>query len=136
MNTFEREIQEKRRIAAGARHKKRGGRGCRLPSDCLTPAQLRRLNGNVVTYRLGEPMRYEAVMALPEDLRREYVSSLRDNYQINAAMLSRMLFVSEERAAELMKSLGVSQAAAESAEASMASWKVFCGEGEEEDAFV
>jgi hypothetical protein len=94
------------------------------------------LNGNVVTYRLGEPMRYEAVMALPEDLRREYVSALRDNYQINAAMLSRMLFVSEERAAELMKSLGVSQAAAESAEASTARWKVFCGEGEEEDAFM
>ena len=58
MNTFEREIQEKRRIAAGARHKKRRGRGCTLPSDCLTPTQLRRLNGSVRTYRLDLPPRY------------------------------------------------------------------------------
>ena len=136
MNTFEREIQEKRRIAAGARHKKRRGKGCSLPSDCLTPAQLRRLSGTVVTYRLDGPMRYEAVMALPEDLRREYVASLRDNYQINAAMLGRMLFVSEERAAEMMKKLGVSQAGAESAEASMARWQTFCREREGKDAFM
>ena len=134
MNTFEREIQEKRRIAAGARHKKRRGRGCSLPSDCLTPAQLRRLSGNVVTYRLDGPMRYEEVMSLPEDLRREYVASLRDNYQINAAMLGRMLFVPEERAAELMKALGISQASAESAEASMPRWRAFCGEKEGENA--
>ena len=136
MNAFDREIQEKRRIAAGARHKKRRGRGCSLPSDCLTPAQLRRLSGSVVTYRLDEPMRYEEVMALPEDLRREYVVSLRDNYQINAAMLSRMLFVPEERAAELMKALGVSQAAAESAEASILRWRAFCEEKEGKDALM
>lgn len=136
MNTFEREIQEKRRIAAGARHKKRRGRGCSLPSDCLTPAQLRRLSGNVVTYRLDRPMRYEEVMSLPEDLRREYVASLRDNYQINAAMLSRMLFVPEERAAELMKELGVSQASEASAEASMLRWRAFCGEKEGKDAGI
>lgn len=136
MNAFEREIQEKRRIAAGARHKKHRGRGCSLPSDCLTPSQLRRLSGSVVTYRLDEPMRYEEVMALPEDLRREYVVSLRDNYQINAAMLAQMLFVAEEQAAALMRSLGVSQAAEQSAGEAAARWKAFCGRREAGDALM
>lgn len=127
MNAFEQEIQEKRRIAAGARHKKGRGKGCSLPSDCLTPTQLRRLSGPVVTYRLDGPMRYEALMALPEDLRREYVVGLRDGFQIDAAMLAQMLFVPEETAAALMRSLGVAQAGQESAAAARPRWDTFCG---------
>ena len=66
MSIFEQEVREKGRIAAGAHHKKRRGRGCRLPSDCLTPGQLRRLSGPVVTYRLDGPMRCQELLALPE----------------------------------------------------------------------
>ena len=103
MRLFEQDVREKRRIAAGAHHKKRRGRGCTLPSDCLTPTQLRRLNGSVRTYRLDQPLRYEAVLALPEDLRREYLVRLRDGYRADAGMLSEMLAVSRQRTEELLE---------------------------------
>lgn len=127
MNLFEQEVRQKRRVAAGARHKKRRGRGCTLPSDCLTPTQLRRLNGRVVTYRLDGPMRYRAVLALPEDLRREYLTSLRDGYAVNAQMLAMMLAVSPAQAAELMGRCGLAQGTPD--DDALARWEQFCGKG-------
>lgn len=127
MRLFDEDVREKRRTAAGAHHKKRRGRGCTLPSDCLTPTQLRRLNGSVRTYRLDLPLRYEAVLALPEDLRREYLARLRDGYSADAEMLAGMLAVSKERAAELMTRCGIVPGAPDSA--AKERWKQFCGKG-------
>lgn len=124
---FEQDVREKRRIAAGAHHKKRRGRGCTLPSDCLTPTQLRRLNGNVRTYRLDQPLRYEAVLALPEDLRREYLVRLRDGYRADADMLSEMLAVSRQRTEELLERCGIAPGAPE--EGDRERFRGFCGKG-------
>lgn len=127
MNVFEQEVRQKRSIASGARHKKRRGRGCTLPSDCLTPTQLRRLSGSVRTYRLDLPLRYEAVLALPEDLRREYLTRLRDGYCVNGEMLGQMLAVPSTQAAELMAGCGVREGTPDAD--ALARWQVFCGKG-------
>lgn len=127
MNVFEQEVRQKCRIASGARHKKRRGRGCTLPSDCLTPTQLRRLSGSVRTYRLDLPLRYEAVLALPEDLRKEYLIRLRDGFCVNAEMLGQMLGVPTARAAELMHWGGVREGTPDAQ--ALARWQGFCGKG-------
>ena len=126
MSIFEQEVREKGRIAAGAHHKKRRGRGCRLPSDCLTPGQLRRLSGPVVTYRLDGPMRCQELLALPEDLRRAYVAHLRDGFRVSARMLGRMLAVPEAEAGALMKALGVPPGTPD--DEAQRRWAAFCGE--------
>ena len=108
MNAFEREIAEKKRVARGARHKKGRGRGCRLPSDCLTPAQLKGLNSPVISYRMDRPQRYQALLTWPEDLRREYIVKLRDGFGADARMLAGVLAVSAGEAEALMGSLGIS----------------------------
>ena len=107
MNDFEREVAEKKRIARGARCQKGRSRGCRLPSDCLTPAQLRRLHSPVVTYRMDVPQRWQALLTWPEDLRREYVVHLRDGFGAVAQMLAQVLAVEEGEAAALMAALGI-----------------------------
>ena len=58
MNDFDYDALQKKRIASGAFHMKRGSRSkrCSLPSDNLTPAQLKRRNGPVSTYKLDQPM--------------------------------------------------------------------------------
>ena len=71
MNDFDYDVLQKKRTAAGARHMKRGSRSkrCSLPSDNLTPAQLKRRNGPVSTYKLDAPMRWDDFKAMPVDLR-------------------------------------------------------------------
>ena len=53
MHDFDYDAMQKKRIARGASHMKRGSKSkkCTLPSDYLTAAQKRRLNGPVSTYK-------------------------------------------------------------------------------------
>lgn len=66
----------------------------RLPSDNLTPAQLRNKSGAVETYILGCPMKWQELLALPYDLRKKYLEKLRDEYKATQVMLAKMLDVS------------------------------------------
>ena len=58
MNDFDFENMQKKRIAQGARHRVCGSksRKCSLPSDLLTAAQKRKLNGPVERYDMGKPI--------------------------------------------------------------------------------
>ena len=81
MNDFDYDVMQKKRIARGASRMKRGSKSkkCTLPSDYLTAAQKRRLNGPVSTYKLDEPMSLESFKAMPEDLQKQYME-LRSEY--------------------------------------------------------
>ena len=49
---YQADVKDRRREARGARHKKGlKKKGCTLPSDALTPAQWRKLNGPVKIIR-------------------------------------------------------------------------------------
>lgn len=63
---YREEVRERSRLAACARYRRgRKQRGCRLPSDRLTNAQLERRSGPVRVYHLGElsPEEREAVLS-------------------------------------------------------------------------
>lgn len=66
----------------------------RLPSDKLTPGQLKERNGEMEVYSLGQPMKWNALLAMPADLRRKYLEKLRDEYQANQVMVADMLGIS------------------------------------------
>ena len=80
MNDFDFDAMQKKRIAQGARHKVGRRSGCTLPSDSLTEAQKRKLNGPVVTLKLDEPMTWKDFKALPEDKRRLYAEHIKELY--------------------------------------------------------
>lgn len=80
MNDFDFDAMQKKRIAQGAKHKVGRRSGCTLPSDNLTEAQKRKLNGPVVTLKLDEPMTWKDFKALPEDKRRLYAEHIEDLY--------------------------------------------------------
>ena len=52
MNDFDFDVLQKKRIARGAYHRKNGSKSkrCTLPSDYLTAAEKRKLNGEVMDY--------------------------------------------------------------------------------------
>lgn len=109
MHDFDYDAMQKKRIARGAAHMKRGSKSkkCSLPSDHLTPAQLRRLNGPVITYKLDEPMNWESFKAMPEDLQKKYILNLQETYQANNDMLGKMFGVTGVSVCRMRHALGV-----------------------------
>ena len=109
MNDFDYDALQKKRIAAGARHMKRGSRSkrCSLPSDNLTPAQLKRRNGPVSTYKLDAPMRWDDFKSMPVDLQKRYLTNLVETYGATNEMLGDMFYVHPTHVGTVKKALGV-----------------------------
>ena len=109
MNDFDYDVLQKKRTAAGARHMKRGSRSkrCSLPSDHLTPAQLKRRNGPVSTYKLDAPMRWDDFKAMPVDLQKQYLTNLVEAYAATNEMLGDMFYVHPTHVGAVKKALGV-----------------------------
>ena len=109
MNDFDYDVLQKKRTAAGARHMKRGSRSkrCSLPSDNLTPAQLKRRNGPVSTYKLDTPMRWDDFKAMPVDLQKRYLTNLVETYGATNEMLGDMFYVHPTHVGTVKMALGV-----------------------------
>ena len=107
MHDFDYDAMQKKRIARGASHIKRGSKKCTLPSDYLTAAQKRRLNGPVSTYKLDEPMNWESFKAMPEDLQKKYILNLQETYQANNDMLGKMFGVTGVSVCKMRHALGI-----------------------------
>ena len=109
MNDFDYDVLQKKRTAAGARHMKRGSRSkrCSLSSDNLTPAQLKRRNGPVSTYKLDAPMMWDDFKAMPVDLQKKYLTNLVETYGATNEMLGDMFYVHPTHVGTVKKALGV-----------------------------
>ena len=109
MHDFDYDAMQKKRIARGASHMKRGSKSkkCTLPSDYLTAAQKRRLNGPVSTYKLDEPMSWESFKAMPEDLQKKYILNLQENYGANDEMIGKMFKKSDTVALRVRNTLNI-----------------------------
>ena len=109
MHDFDYDAMQKKRIARGASHMKRGSKSkkCTLPSDYLTAAQKRRLNGPVSTYKLDEPMNWESFKAMPEDLQKKYILGLQENYGANDEMIGKMFKKSDTVALRVRNALNI-----------------------------
>jgi len=94
VNDFDYDSYQKKNIARSAAHRKGGSksRKCSLPHDNLTPAQLRKLNGETKTYDLGKPMTYDEFKAMPADIRQEYIRVLHNRFGVGISTISRELF--------------------------------------------
>lgn len=131
MHDFDYDAMQKKRIARGASHMKHNRKGCSLPSDYLTAAQKRRLNGPVSTYKLDEPMNWESFKAMPEDLQKKYILNLQETYQANNDMLGKMFGVTgvsvcRMRNALGIKAMGQSKMTHDEVSVRDAKWDAFC----------
>lgn len=94
MNDFDFEVKQKKTLVASARRKKNGSksRACSLPSDNLTPAQIRKLSGEVQQWNLNAPMDWETFKTMPKDLQAEYLRHLNERFGVGPATIGRELF--------------------------------------------
>ena len=131
MNDFDFDAMQKKRIAQGAKHKVGRRSGCTLPSDSLTEAEKRKLNGPVVTLKLDEPMNWKDFKALPEDKQRLYLERLKELYQPSCSMLGQMFGVTEPAVSRQLSRLGVTPAYSRTSgirpgATDRAKWDAFC----------
>ena len=94
MDDFTYDCAQKKRIARGAFNMKRGSksRKCSLPSDHLTPKQLKERNGPVMKYTMNAPMSWEVFKSMPLDLQQKYLDSLFSRFNVGSSIISRDLF--------------------------------------------
>lgn len=110
MTDFDYDVMQKKRTAAGAYHRKGGSksRKCTLPSDHLTEAQKRKLNGPVITVNLNQPIGWQEFKALNSDsLKKSYLINLLNTYKPSARMLGEMLGVSLPTVTKELRRLGL-----------------------------
>lgn len=108
MNDFEKEVREKKSIASGARHRVNGSKSkrCTLPSDYLTPAQRKKLNGEVYTVNLNKPITWGELKALQPSMAKEYVEHLHRTHRATATGAAKMLGTSKENYRKFCGSIG------------------------------
>ena len=77
VNDFDYDCMQKKRVARGTFSHVNHKRGkCRLPSDYLTAAQRKEMNGAVKIYNITRPMPLEEFKGVPDDLKREYLRNM------------------------------------------------------------
>lgn len=91
--------REKKSIAASSykqrTHCGKGG-AVKFPSDYLSAKELKAMNGECIKYAsLKQPMNWEEFKKLPDDLKIEYVKSLRKKFNVPDAELATMFGVNK-----------------------------------------
>ena len=92
MTDFEYDNWQKKILAKNATKRKCGAKSkkCTLPSDYLTNKQIRERNGKIVSFNLNAPMAWSQYITLPDDIKKEYILTLRKKYNANQIVLSEM----------------------------------------------
>lgn len=94
MDDFSYDVMQKKRIASGARHRRCGSKSkfVRLPSDYMTPAEKRRMNGKVNTYKMNDPISYGEFKAMPSELQEKYLNGLVSRFCVGMKTIGEELF--------------------------------------------
>ena len=94
MNEFYEEVKQKKSLAASARHKVSGARSrkCTLPSDHLTAAQKRGLNGPVHTYAVNRPTTWAQFKEMPADLQQAHLDYIQNRFSVGLGTVARLVW--------------------------------------------
>lgn len=135
MTDFDYDVLQKKRTASGAYHRKGGSKSkkCTLPSDHLTEAQKRKLNGPMTTVQMGQPMAWLDYKGLSDELRKKYLMDVLNSYKPSARMLGEMLGVSLPTVTKELRRLGLPVSTnpplyygSEEFKTKRAMWEAFC----------
>ena len=97
MTDFDYDVMQKKRLARNQFHNakyKRGG--CHLPHEDLTPAQMKRRNGPMVTYSMNQPMSWNDFKRMPHDLQQQYLDSLHARFGVGPGDIAKHLFLRDQ----------------------------------------
>lgn len=108
MTDFDFDVMQKKGIASGAFHRKRGSRSkkCTMPSDLLTTSQRNKLNGDVIVFSMNAPARWSDFRQLSPTTQKEYLAMLGEKYHASGARIAQMMGVSYQNFVRHCRSIG------------------------------
>ena len=105
------DVKERKSVARSARsrrtHNGKGGRVI-MPSDHMTRKEWEAMNGDVKSYKLNEPMSYAEFKALPDDIKKIYIKTLRSKFNVPDKHIAQMMDVKPSALGYTLGKLGVS----------------------------
>lgn len=106
---FLQDVAEKKKIGRSAFNRKPHGKGggVRLPPDNLTKKEREKMNGEVQSYRLNDPLKWQEYKKLPDDLKKIYIQQLRSRFDINDKHLMQVFGCSHFTVENEIKRLGL-----------------------------
>lgn len=109
MTDFEYDNWQKKILAKNATKRKCGAKSkkCTLPSDYLTNKQIRERNGKIVSFNLNAPMTWSQYITLPDDIKKEYILTLRKKYNANQTVIAEMFGRAKATISKEMKRLNL-----------------------------
>lgn len=131
MNDFDYDCLQKKRIAHSAKKRVRQKKGCSLPSDHLTPAQRKKLNGDVIVVNVNKPIAYRYFKTLSKDLQVIYYNHLVDEFGATQSDIAKMLGVKAKTLFEYIRyrDLPVKKLGTGARLKKPEEWKLFCEGG-------
>ena len=92
---FHHENSSKKHVAASAFKQRThcGKGGCTLPSDFKTKKELKAMNGEVKNFNLNKPMYWDTFKSMPDDLKKEYITGLREKFDVPDTKIAEMFGV-------------------------------------------
>jgi hypothetical protein len=108
---FVKDSIDKKNVARSARstrtHCGKGG-AVKFPSDYMSKKEIKAMSGEVIQYAsLKKPMSWEEFKALPDDLKKEYIKWIRDEFDAPDCYIYKMLGVSGKYFGLIMKDIGM-----------------------------
>lgn len=109
MNEFDYEVYQRKRIARGAAAKKNGSKSkkCTMPSDYLTAAQKKKLNGDVKTMNIKKAITKEEFERYPDDIKKLYILTVREMFGASNGEIADMLGYERTKISRLTIRLGI-----------------------------
>lgn len=127
---FREDSRTKKNIAHSASRRVGKRKGCKLPAR--TAAEMKKLNGPCVTYRLDDPMNWTQFTQLPLNIQQEYVGNLARKFRVNQNKLCDLFGAKQEAIATYFDNKSLSTlyaktiaAAGPDAEPDLAGWNQF-----------
>lgn len=109
---FIQDVKEKGNTARSARnartHCGKGGR-VKFPSDYMTKKEIQKMNGEVKSYRLNEPMTWGEFMAMPDDIKIVYIKMLRHKFNVPGKYIAEMMGTNPAYYSKEIGRLGISE---------------------------
>lgn len=107
---FHEECSERKRTARGAFNKKthngKGGR-VKFPSDYLSEKEKRKMNGEVKTYKMNQPISWKEFKTYPDDVKITYIKTLRTRFHAPDKFIAEMMGVPKSTFGLLIQNLGI-----------------------------
>lgn len=104
---FRQDVREKKITAQSARKRVGKTRKVTLPMDYLTKKELKDMSGDVKTFNLSRPMKWDEFRSMPNDLQAAYIKALREKFNVTNVALAKMFGVAKQTILTRFEVIGV-----------------------------